>query len=133
MVGRLALGLGALPSACAMLPQHTTPLVGTFGGEHIRMTVGSMDSAIEYDCAAGTFLGPLPVRGDFTNAGLHTPGLGGPERVGETRPAYPATYRGRVLSGSIEMTIDVDLPSGRTRLGPFRLRQGSDGNLMRCL
>lgn len=133
MASRLALALVALASACAMSPQNAAPLVGIFGGEHIRMTVGSVDSDVEYDCAAGTLLGPLPVRGDFTNAGSHTPGIGGPERVGETRPAYPATYRGRVLPDSIEMIVDVDLPSGQARLGPFRLRQGSDGNLLRCL
>lgn len=133
MVGRLTLGLAALASGCAATPSAQAPLVGTYGGQHIRMIVGSSESAVEYDCAAGRLAGPLPVRGDFVRAGTHTPGTGGPERQGAVRPAFPATYRGRVVANSIELAADVDLPSGRTRLGPFRLQRGSQGLLVRCL
>jgi len=122
-----------LASGCATPPANPVPLVGTYGGQHVRMVVGPADSEIEYDCAAGRLAGPLPARGSFVNGGSHTPGIGGPEREGEVRPAYPATYSGRVLGDAIEMAVDVDLPGGRTRLGPFRLRRGSDGLLMRCL
>lgn len=123
-----------LAAACAPVPaSQDGALVGTYGGQHIRMTVGTAGSAIEYDCAAGALLGPLPVRGSFVNAGTHTPGTGGPERQGEIRPAYPATYSGQVTADRIELAVDVDLPSGRTRLGPFRLQRGSEGNLLRCL
>ena len=121
-------------AACAPVPaSQSRALVGTYGGQHIRMTVGTAGSAIEYDCAAGALRGPLPVRGSFENTGTHTPGTGGPERQGEIRPAYPATYSGRVIADRIELTADVDLPTGRTRLGPFRLQRGSEGNLLRCL
>jgi hypothetical protein len=129
----LALALAALASACASTPAVKVPLIGTYGGQHIRMVVGTSDSDIEYDCAEGMLAGPLPVRGSFLNAGTHTPGTGGPEREGQLRPAYPATYRGHVLADSVEMVVDVDLPSGRTRLGPFHLQRGSNGILMRCL
>lgn len=128
-----AVGTAALASACATPPPVQAPLFGVYGGEHIRMTVGTSDSYVEYDCAAGLLVGPLPTRGSFLNAGTHTPGTGGPEREGEIRPQYPATYSGRVLADAIEIVVDVDLPSGRTRLGPYRLLSGSEGNLMRCL
>lgn len=134
MNGRwLPVAAAALASACATPPASHGPLVGTYGGQHIRMMVGTVDSDVEYDCAVGMLVGPLPVRGSFVNGGTHTPGMGGPEREGEVRRAYPATYRGRVLSDAIDMVVDVDLPSGLTRLGPFRLQRGSDGLLMRCL
>lgn len=122
-----------LASACAAVPASQGPLVGFYGGQHIRMEVGASGSAIEYDCAAGTLAGPLPARGAFTASGTHTPGMGGPERVGEVRPAYPAAYGGRVAGDEIEMVVDAALPSGPTRMGPFRLKRGSDGVLMRCL
>ena len=123
-----------MAAACAPVPaSQSGALVGTYGGQHIRMTIAAAGSAIEYDCAAGTLVGPLPVRGSFMNAGTHTPGTGGPERQGEIRPAYPATYSGRVIADRIELAVDVDLPSGRTRLGPFRLQRGPEGNLLRCL
>ena len=123
-----------MAAACAPVPAtEGGALVGTYGSEHIRMDVGTTDSAIEYDCAAGALFGPLPVRGSFVSAGTHTPGTGGPERQGEIRPAYPATYSGRVIADRIEMVVDAELPSGRTRLGPFRLQRGSEGNLLRCL
>ena len=133
MPRRWAIGLAALASACAMPPAGPGSLAGTFGGQHIRMIVGAAGAEIEYDCAAGRLAGPLPLRGSFRIAGWHTPGTGGPERAGEVRPAYPASYQGRVSGDSIEMVVDADLPTGRTRLGPFRLRRGSDGTLMRCL
>ncbi len=133
MARGLLVASAALATSCASLPSSQGPLVGTYGGQHIRMIVGTSDSDIEYDCAAGMLAGPLPVRGSFVNAGTHTPGMGGPERQGEVRPAYPATYSGRVLADAITMVVDVDLPSGRTRLGPFRMRRGSEGKLLRCL
>lgn len=129
----LLIATAVLTSACAASPASQVPLVGTYGGQHIRMIVGPSGSDVEYDCAAGALTGPLPVRGSFVNAGTHTPGMGGPEREGEVRPTYSATYSGRVVADAIEMVVDVDLPSDRSRLGPFRLRRGSEGNLLRCL
>lgn len=130
----LAIVSAVMAAACAPVPaSQGGALVGTYGGQHIRMNVGTGETAIEYDCAAGALLGPLPVRGSFVNAGTHTPGTGGPERQGEIRPSYAATYSGRVIADRIELAVDVDLPSGRTRLGPFRLQRGSEGNLLRCL
>jgi hypothetical protein len=129
----LVLAVLPLVANCAARPAATAPLIGVYGADHIQLTVGTTDSAVEYDCAEGTIFGPLPVRGAFRNSGTHRPGTGGPEQVDEVRPSYPATYEGRVLADAIELVVDVDLPSGPTRLGPYRLQSGSEGNLFRCL
>jgi hypothetical protein len=97
------------------------------------MDVTSDGARLEYDCAEGVIEQPLRPDGDgqFTATGTHTPGHGGPVRVGEILPALPARYDGHVEGE--QMNLRVTLTDTGVELGSFQLRRGSSGFLLRCL
>jgi hypothetical protein len=97
------------------------------------MDVSSAGARLEYDCAEGVIEEPLrpDAEGRFTAAGTHTPGHGGPIRVGEVLPAFRARYDGRV--DGEEMRLLVTLTETGAMLGTFELRRGNSGLLTRCL
>jgi len=130
---RAGLLVSLLAAACATHAPRADPVRGVYGAQHVRLVATDDGSVLEYDCAAGEIFGPLPARGAFRSYGTHTPGTGGPERAGERPPAYPATYFGRVIGDVIELTVEADLRGGGVRLGPYRLRRGDEGKLLRCL
>lgn len=128
----------ALASALATLGGCATaapgsPLTGNWGGEHVGLTLQEGGGQLVYDCASGTIAEPLIPVGDgtFSVTGTHTPGQGGPDRVGDVPPSHPARYSGRV-DGNL-MTLRVDVPSRDIAIGPLRLRRGEDPRLLRCL
>jgi hypothetical protein len=106
--------------------------MGTWGGPHIGMTVGELDSDVEFDCAEGTIFGPYSVAGNgsFEWPGKFKRGTGGPARVGQEPPEVGATYAG-IVRGP-EMTLRVKLDDGTT-IGPFTLERFKDPQLTRCL
>jgi hypothetical protein len=112
-----------------------TPVIppGPWGGSHVRMDVTSAGARLEYDCAEGVIEEPLrpDAEGRFTATGVHTPGHGGPIRVGEILPAFRARYEGRV--DGEQMILLVTLTETGVELGSFQLRRGNSGLLMRCL
>ena len=122
-----------LAGGCQSLPAAQVPLIGQWGGQHVGLVLSEAGGQLDYDCAAGTIDGPIFVQrnGRFAAAGRHTPGTGGPERVGEVRPSFPARYSGLVTGAT--MTLRVDVPAQGFVIGPYRLRRGSEPVLMRCL
>ena len=128
---RLLLLAGAALSACASVPPAGGPLVGEFGGQHVGLTLGADGGTLDYDCAAGV-IGPVVVHsgGRFEAEGRHTPGTGGPERVGEVRPSYRARYQGTVRGD--RMVLQARVENG-VLLGPFTLVRGAEPMLLRCL
>lgn len=125
----LACALGA----CAAVPAPGGPITGAWGGEHVALALDARGGALEYDCAAGRIDEPVIAGpgGGFTADGSHTPGTGGPERVGEVRPSYPARYTGNVTGDT--MRLNVTVPARGLELGPFVLRRGAQAQLLRCL
>ena len=109
------------------------PLTGAWGGMHVGLQLSSEGGELEYDCAAGRISHPVipGADGRFAATGTHTPGTGGPERVGEVRPSWPAHYSGSVRGD--EMTLRVDVPGRAIVIGPHRLRRGARPILLRCL
>ena len=99
----------------------------------MRLDVTSTGARLEYDCAEGVIEQPLRPDGEgrFTANGVHTPGHGGPIRVGETLPSFRARYEGRV--DGEQMSLLVTLTETGAMLGTFELRRGSAGLLTRCL
>ncbi len=97
------------------------------------MHVTSTGARLEYDCAEGVIEEPLrpDAEGRFTATGLHTPGHGGPIRVGEILPAFRARYEGHVQGE--RMNLQVTLTETGVVLGSFQLLRGSSGLLLRCL
>ena len=128
---RFAFGVAlALLVSCSSDQSSTDSLVGVWGGEGIRMTVGLEGAVIQYDCGTGTIdsaIHPDAV-GHFQGAGTFTRG-GGPEPVGG-RPQQATLYQGTVVRGAMELTGTV-LETGQS-LGPFNLRQGDNGRLVLC-
>jgi hypothetical protein len=95
--------------------------------------VTSAGARLEYDCAEGVVEEPLrpDAEGRFTATGRHTPGHGGPIREGEILPAFRARYDGHVQGD--QMSLLVTFTETGVELGPFELRRGSSGLLVRCL
>ena len=96
------------------------------------MLVTATGARLEYDCSEGVIEEPLrpDAEGRFTATGSHTPGHGGPIRVGEILPACRARYDGHV--DGQRMSLLVTFMETGVVLGSFQLRRGSSGLLVRC-
>lgn len=106
-------------------------MTGAWGGAHIGVRLDPSGGSIEYDCAAGT-IGPVAPgpAGQFLASGTHVTGFGGPERVGQARPTYSATFSGTVRGDTMHLRGQVE---NGVELGPFTLRRGAEPVLLRCL
>ncbi|MBA3667971.1 MAG: hypothetical protein H0W65_09640 [Sphingomonas sp.] len=126
--------LFALPllAACAAVPAAVVPVTGTWGGKHLHLSLTSAGGTLEYDCAAGTMIGPLMMNrdGSFIAEGTHTPGRGGPAIEGQQLPSYRVHYSGSV--GGNAMSLQGRVENG-ILLGPFTLRRGAEPIITRCL
>jgi hypothetical protein len=125
----------ALAIVLAACPTDGPPVVvGDWGADHLRLTVGATASALEYDCAHGTIDGPLIVRTDgrFEGAGTHVREHGGPIRDGEAADAHPARYTGRVAGDGMTLTVTV-LDASGIAPGQYTLRRGVTGHVFKCL
>ena len=129
---RLLLPALAALSACATVPAAPGPVTGNWGGTHVGLKLTAAGGVLDYDCAAGTIDEPVILHPDrtFHVIGMHTPGSGGPERVGEVRPSYRTRYSGSVRGD--RMTLQGRVENG-VLLGPFTLVRGADPTIMRCL
>lgn len=121
-----------LAAGCATAPPAGVALTGRWGGQHVGLELAANGGTADYDCAAGRIDGPVLPRADgtFQALGTHTPGTGGPERVGVVPPSYAARYEGSVRGD--RMTLQVRVENG-VMVGPFTLRRGVEPILMRCL
>lgn len=123
--------LAAALSACAAPGSLTgMPLTGSWGGEHIGLVLTPTGGTLEYDCAKGTIDEPVVVRQrGFEAIGRHSPGTGGPERIGDAVRSDPARYHGTIRGD--RMTLNIVTP--RAALGPFTLEADRQPVLLRCL
>jgi hypothetical protein len=128
----LALVVCIASAGCVTRP---TPidLLGVWGGPHVSMEITAGGARLEFDCGEGTIDEPIRTapRGDFAVFGTHTPGRGGPVRIGEILPTFRARYEGNV--DGERMTLLVTVVDTGVVLGPFQLRRGNSGLLVRCL
>jgi hypothetical protein len=127
-------GLGLiLASSADSKPRRTQRLAtGTWGGQHIRVVVGSSSAAIEYDCANGIIASPLTfnANGNFNWRGSHTRERGGPTRIGGQSQGEPAIYSGSVKGDT--MTLIVTLANNKETIGTFTLTRGNPGKVFKC-
>lgn len=109
------------------------PVTGAWGGMHVGLSLTHDGGTLDYDCAAGRIDEPVVAGADgrFVATGSLTPGIGGPDRIGEVKPSWPARYSGSVRGD--EMILRVDVPARAIVIGPHRLRRGASPNLTRCL
>jgi hypothetical protein len=131
-IGAVAVVVNLAAAGCLTSP---TPVIalGPWGGSHLKMDVTAAGARLEYDCAEGVIEERLrpDADGRFTAVGSHTPGHGGPVRVGEILPTFRARYDGRVSGDRIDLVVTIT-ETGEV-LGSFELRRGSSGVLLRCL
>ncbi len=121
-----------LLAACAAIPPAGLPVTGEWGGQHVGVRLTPTGGTLEYDCAAGTMMGPLIMKrdGTFIAEGAHTPGWGGPEIQGQVLPSYRVRYSGSVRGNAMSLQGRVE---NGVLLGPFMLRRGADASIFRCL
>jgi hypothetical protein len=122
------------PSPRSLAPRVSPNLgpIGTWGGEHVNLTIGQASALIEYDCAHGSIDQPFAAnaQGQFDVAGTHFPESGGPVR--DVPPAaHPARYTG--TTDGKTMTLMVTLTDTGQVLGPFTLTLGLAGHIVKCL
>ncbi len=127
--GIRVLGLIFLISCAGATSMQRVP-AGVWGGDHIRIEVGSKSATVEYDCAHGVIEGPLDIdaNGRFNWRGTHTPERGGPIRSDETSRSLPATYVGSINGD--KMTLRLKLADAEDET--FTLAKGKEANLFKC-
>jgi len=120
-----------LVSACGSPSGPSTIGGGTWGGDHVTLTVGT-SSHLEFDCAHGDIPNPLTVdRGTISATGTFVREYGGPIRSDESLDIHPALYAGTVSGTS--MQLSVKLADSGDLLGPFSLVRGAVGRVAKCL
>jgi hypothetical protein len=104
---------------------------GSWGDDHVVLTVTDNGGRVEFDCAHGTLDHPLRLddRGRFSVAGTFVPD-GGPVRTGEDSRSRPARNQGRLDRQKLEFTVTVE---GQTGQGPFTVTLGKSPKLTKCL
>ena len=104
---------------------------GSWGDDHVVLTVTDNGGRVEFDCAHGTLDHPLRLddRGRFSVAGTFVLD-GGPARTGEDSRSRPARYQGRLDRQKLEFTVTVE---GQTGQGPFTVTLGKSPKLTKCL
>jgi hypothetical protein len=119
--------------AVIALKNKTRPVPkGTWGGEHIGLSVENDRARLEYDCAHGTTDRAMKVdsKGRFNLTGTHTLESGGPATGGEKPDRHPALYTGQVTGE--RMVITITLTDTKEAVGTFTLVRDKKPNLYKC-
>ena len=104
---------------------------GSWGADHVVLTVTDNGGRVEFDCAHGTLDHPLRLddRGRFSVAGTFVPG-GGPILAGEEPQSRPARYQGRLDRQKLEFTVTVE---GQPAHDPYTVTLGKAPKLTKCV
>lgn len=108
-------------------------LVGSWGGEHVRLVVAEGGARVDYDCGAGVIDEPLipDEDGNFQARGTHMFARGdSAARGGPHFTRHAATYRG--WTNGTKMRLTVTLDDRGDDLGSFSLGLGQEATLDRC-
>ena len=109
------------------------PPSGTWGGDHIALTIGDASSHLELDCAhadIGEAFSLTRAR-EFNLNGVFVREHGGPVREDEPLDAHPAAFTGLVVLD--RMTLTIQLIDTDDTIGPFTLIRGAPGRVVKCL
>jgi len=124
---------GSAPRSLAPRQSLADGLIGTWGGDHVRITIGAASSILEYDCAHGSIDQPFKVdaNGHFDLAGTHVPEEPGPIREDQPPVVHPARYTG--TTDGRTMTLTVTQTDSNQTLGPSTLTLDAPGRVVKCL
>jgi hypothetical protein len=124
---------GSAPRSLAPRSLTADGLIGTWGGDHVRATVGRASTLLVYDCANGSIDQPFTVDADgrFDLTGTHAVESPGPVRAGDEPVRHPARYTGST-DGKV-LTFTVTLTDSNQTFGPFTLALNAPGRVVRCL
>jgi hypothetical protein len=124
---------GSPPRSLAPRQSVADGLIGTWGGDDVRITIGAASSILQYDCAHGTIDQPFAVNtiGRYDLVGTHTLEEPGPIREGQTPVARPARYTGSTDGKT--MTFAITLTESNQTFGPFTLALDAPGRVVKCL
>lgn len=105
---------------------------GSWGGNHLRLSVRGDGADLEFDCAHGSISAPfvLDAEGGFDLPGTYTREGPGPIRIGREPTARPARYAGRVEDS--RMTLTVKLEGSDKSLANYTLTRGDEGRVVKC-
>jgi hypothetical protein len=130
--GLLGFGLWATSPGCGSPALDRVP-DGSWGGDHVSLSVSTSSATVEFDCAHGLIEGPLVLdaSGRFSVAGKFAKEHGGPILEGEVEDVHPALYEGATDGRTLTFTVRItDL--GETR-GPFVAVRGATPRVIKCL
>lgn len=104
---------------------------GTWGGDHIGISVTDDGAKIEFDCAHGSIesLIPLDDNGGFDVTGVYVQEQGGPLRQGG-QAERAAGYSGKVDGN--HMSLTVKLKDAEKEIGKFTLELGKSPVIRKC-
>jgi hypothetical protein len=140
---RFLLTLAAVTAVCAACvgPMVAGPsdgrgqtgiLTGTWGGEHVALTVTEQGAHFEFDCASGDITQPLATdsEGRLDVVGVFVQERGGPVRSDDPPQAKPARYRGRLTGATL--TFDVVLIESDAPAGSFTVVHAAEPRVRKC-
>lgn len=111
----------------------TTLPAGTYGGEHIAISVSADKMHIEFDCAHATFDGPFTVvNGQFQAKGTFTREAGVQIEPDLMPPGEPAVIEGTLTGNSLTIIITVNGDRSR-QVGPLTATLGKRPDIFKCL
>lgn len=108
---------------------RTLPM-GTWGGDHITMTVDAAGAQIEFDCAVGAIVGPISLDSSnhFQLKGMYRAQSPAPMGA-DASDANNATYSGVVKGGKLHLDIGI---AGRSDHLIFELTHNQEGHVSKC-
>jgi hypothetical protein len=120
---------GGSSGAAIVLPT----LSGSWGGQHIGLSISDAGASLAYDCAHGTIDGQIHLdqAGRFSVTGIHIIGQPGPTTPGATINSHPARYDGQVQQDSLSLT--VILTDTGQNVGTVLLTRNGTAQVFACL
>lgn len=120
-----------LLAAIIAVPATAAPLMGTWSGDRINLTVNAEGAILEADCASGSIKGPLRLdaRGRFKASGQYEQYRPGPQQVDEGEASLNAAEFAGTVHGK---TLALVITAPGTPPRHFTLTRGKPVKLVRC-
>ena len=123
-------------AACAGSPLNARadrPLAaGTWGGDHVEMTVTASGAHLEFDCASAD-LPKAPVvddQGKLAADGTYTREHGGALRQDEVPDRHPSRFTGQLKDKTL--TFDITLVDSKEAAGQFVVALDAPSRIRKC-